>query len=146
MTRLFTVLLTAIFLSSCAGSSTVTVGGRPVSIPKKAADEHEKLIENVGIYDDPKLNTYVNEIAQRLVANSSLAGDEFTFTLLDSPDINAFALPGGMIYINRGLLATSTLKQNSQALLHTRLPILQSGTTHEDAPNSLRRRPSQFPL
>ena len=30
---------------------------------------------------------------------------EFTFTLLDSPDINAFALPGGLIYINRGLLA-----------------------------------------
>ena len=105
MTRLLTVLLTAIFLVSCAGSSTVTVGGRPVSIPKKAADEHEKLIENVGIYDDPKLNTYVNEIAQRLVANSSLADEEFTFTLLDSPDINAFALPGGMIYINRGLLA-----------------------------------------
>ena len=105
MTRLLTVILATMFLVACAGSSTVTVGGRPVSMPKKAADEHEKLIENVGIYDDPELAAYVNEIADRLVANSSLADEEFTFTLLDSPDINAFALPGGMIYINRGLLA-----------------------------------------
>jgi predicted Zn-dependent protease len=72
---------------------------------KKAADEHQKLIENVGIYDDPELAAYVDEIADRLVANSSLADEEFTFTLLDSPEINAFAQPGGMIYINRGLLA-----------------------------------------
>ena len=55
MTRLLTVILATMFLVACAGSSTVTVGGRPVSMPKKAADEHEKLIENVGIYDDPEL-------------------------------------------------------------------------------------------
>ena len=105
MTRLLTVILATIFLASCAGSSTVTVGGRPVSMPKKTANEHEELLAMVGVYDDPELAAYVNEIADRLVANSSLADEEFTFTLLDSPDINAFALPGGMIYINRGLLA-----------------------------------------
>jgi predicted Zn-dependent protease len=104
MERLLNSLLIVVFLSACAGSSTVTVGGRPVSMPKGAADEHEKLIENVGIYDNPELQTYVEEIGARLVANSSLPDQEFTFTLLDSPDINAFALPGGFIYINRGLL------------------------------------------
>ncbi|MEE4203315.1 MAG: M48 family metalloprotease, partial [Halieaceae bacterium] len=41
----------------------------------------------------------------RLVAHSSMPDSTFTFTVLDSPDINAFALPGGFIYINRGLLA-----------------------------------------
>ena len=103
--RLIATVFITTLLASCAGSSTVTVGGRPVSIPKKAADEHEKLIENVGIYDDPELAAYVNEIGARLVAKSSMPDQEFTFTLLDSPDINAFALPGGLIYINRGLLA-----------------------------------------
>ena len=105
MKRLIAAVFITTLLASCAGSSTVTVGGRPVSMPKKAADEHEKLIENVGIYDDPKLAAYVNEIGARLVAESSMPDQEFTFTLLDSPDINAFALPGGLIYINRGLLA-----------------------------------------
>ena len=105
MKRLIAAVFITTLLASCAGSSTVTVGGRPVSMPKKAADEHEKLIENVGIYDDPELAAYVNEIGARLVAESSMPDQEFTFTLLDSPDINAFALPGGLIYINRGLLA-----------------------------------------
>ena len=105
MKRLIAAVFITTLLASCAGSSTVTVGGRPVSMPKKAADEHEKLIENVGIYDDPELAAYVNEIGARLVGTSSMPDQEFTFTLLDSPDINAFALPGGLIYINRGLLA-----------------------------------------
>ena len=59
MERLLHSLLLVVFLSACASSSTVTVGGRPVSMPKGAADEHEKLIENVGIYDNPELQAYV---------------------------------------------------------------------------------------
>ena len=105
MKRLIAAVCFAALIAGCAGSSTVTVGGRPVSIPSDAAEEHEKLIENVGVYDDPELQAYIDEIGARLVANSSMPNQEFTFTLLDSPDINAFALPGGLIYINRGLLA-----------------------------------------
>ena len=105
MKRLLASLCLTVLIAGCAGSSTVTVGGRPVSIPTDAAEEHEKLIANIGIYDDPELQAYIDEIGARLVANSSMPNQEFTFTLLDSPDINAFALPGGLIYINRGLLA-----------------------------------------
>ena len=105
MKRLLASLCFTALIAGCSGSSTVTVAGRPVSIPKNAAEEHEKLIENIGIYENPKLQAYINEIGARLVANSSMPNREFTFTLLDSPDINAFALPGGLIYINRGLLA-----------------------------------------
>ncbi len=93
-------------LVSCAGSKpSVTVSGKAVRLPSDVAKEHLKLVENIGLYNDPELAAYVNEIGQRLVANSSTPDQPFTFTLLDSPDINAFALPGGMIYINRGLLA-----------------------------------------
>ena len=105
MARLLTLVVLIATLIGCGSTSTVTVGGRAIELPSEAADEHQKLIDNVGIYDDPELTAYVNEIAERLVANSSMPDAEFTFTLLDSPDINAFALPGGMIYINRGLLA-----------------------------------------
>ena len=98
----------AALLHGCAssgGSSTVTVGGRPVSVPTVTAEEHQKLIDSVGIYDDPELAEYINRLGQRLVAHSSMPDATFTFTVLDSPDINAFALPGGFIYVNRGLLA-----------------------------------------
>ncbi len=56
-------------------------------------------------YNDPALRAYVNRVGQRLVASSDDPNSTFTFTVIDSPDINAFAAPGGYIYINRGLLA-----------------------------------------
>ena len=91
--------------STGGSSSTVTVGGRQIEVPEVTVDEHQRLIDTIGIYDDPETAAYINAIGQRLVANSSRPNDSFTFTLLDSPDINAFALPGGFIYVNRGLLA-----------------------------------------
>ena len=103
------LLLVSILVSACSGtggtSSTVTVGGRQVDVPDVTADEHQRLIETIGIYDDPEVAAYVDGIGQLLVANSSMPDATFTFTVLDSPDINAFALPGGFIYVNRGLLA-----------------------------------------
>ena len=107
--RTLVLLLVSILVSACSGtggtSSTVTVGGRQVDVPDVTADEHQRLIETIGSYDDPEVAAYVDGIGQLLVANSSMPDATFTFTVLDSPDINAFALPGGFIYVNRGLLA-----------------------------------------
>ena len=102
----FTLHLALTCLIGCAsGSSTVTVGGKSVEMPKEVAEEHQKLIENIGIYDDPELDAYVRQVGERLLRDAGITRPEFTFTLLDSPDINAFAMPGGFIYVNRGLLA-----------------------------------------
>ena len=104
--RFSLLALAIVWLASCAsGSSTVTVGGKSVEMPKEVAEEHQKLIENIGIYDDPELDAYVRQVGERLLRESGITRPEFTFTLLDSPDINAFAMPGGFIYVNRGLLA-----------------------------------------
>ena len=110
MHRLSTYLSALCFISlvlvGCAsGSSTVTVGGKAVEMPTEVAEEHQKLIDNIGLYDDPELDAYVRQVGERLLAQSGITSPEFTFTLLDSPDINAFAMPGGFIYVNRGLLA-----------------------------------------
>jgi len=110
MHRLSTYLsgfcFTSLVLVGCAsGSSTVTVGGKSVEMPTEVAEEHQKLIDNIGLYDDPELDAYVRGVGERLLEQSGITSPEFTFTLLDSPDINAFAMPGGFIYVNRGLLA-----------------------------------------
>lgn len=65
---------------------------------------HEKLIEVTPIYRDPVLTTYVEHVGQKLAAASDRPDLEYHFTIIDSQDINAFALPGGYVYINRGLL------------------------------------------
>jgi predicted Zn-dependent protease len=66
---------------------------------------HEQVKQAYGIYNDPRLQTYVNEVGQKLAAQSHRASIPWTFTVLDSPEINAFALPGGYVYITRGIMA-----------------------------------------
>jgi predicted Zn-dependent protease len=76
--------------------------GKEVTIGEEM---HEKMMAEGAAYDDPELQAYVTRIGQRLVDNSDEPDMKFTFTVIDSPDINAFATPGGFIYVNRGLLA-----------------------------------------
>lgn len=58
-----------------------------------------------GLYDNPNLQAYVQRVGESLAANSHRSHLIYRFTVLDSPMVNAFALPGGYIYITRGLLA-----------------------------------------
>lgn len=68
--------------------------------------EHPKILAQFGgVYDDPDKTGYVADIGSRLAATTETPSLSFTFTLLNSPIVNAFALPGGFVYISRGLMA-----------------------------------------
>jgi predicted Zn-dependent protease len=58
-----------------------------------------------GQYDDARLGAYVDSVGQRVARASDLPRLEWHFTVLDDPVVNAFAMPGGYIYITRGILA-----------------------------------------
>ena len=66
---------------------------------------HQQVLQEFGRYDDAKLQAYVNGIGQKLARQSHRANLPWTFTVLDSADINAFALPGGYVYVTRGIMA-----------------------------------------
>lgn len=66
---------------------------------------HQQVLSEHGVVKNPNLQAYVNQVGQRLAAQSHRADLKWTFTALDSPEINAFALPGGYVYVTRGLLA-----------------------------------------
>ncbi len=67
--------------------------------------EHKKIIKQFGgIYEDEQLNNYIKSLGNFLVATSELPNKKFTFTILNTPIVNAFALPGGYIYVTRGLI------------------------------------------
>lgn len=57
-----------------------------------------------GVYNDDQLESYVNSIGQRVASVSDRPKLPYHFTIVDSSVVNAFALPGGYIYITRGLL------------------------------------------
>ena len=110
-----TIFLTIILPLSLSGCTTVNpaTGQRdftPFMSPAKemsiGKDAHPGILsDNGGVYRDERVNQYVNDLGQKLVANSELSDYPFTFTVLDTPLVNAFALPGGYVYVTRGILS-----------------------------------------
>lgn len=101
--------LSLLHLSSCSvnpatGSADVVFSSEASEI-KKGQQAHEKILQSMPLYKDEKLNAYVSALGQKLAAVSDRPDLNYQFFIVDSPQVNAFALPGGFIYINRGLIA-----------------------------------------
>lgn len=73
---------------------------------KLGQQEHAKLVKSFGgVYEDRKLQSYVDSIGRKLAAHSEMPTLPYSFTIANSPIVNAFALPGGPVTVTRGLLA-----------------------------------------
>ncbi|MBV1906539.1 MAG: M48 family metalloprotease [Pseudomonadales bacterium] len=66
---------------------------------------YNEFVEKDQIYQDDKWQTYVQDIGERLLAAKGLSKNSYYFSVLDNPVVNAFALPDGYIFVNRGLIA-----------------------------------------
>jgi len=101
------VIAIAFVLSACAGNPT---GGANFVLMSESAELekgrelHAEMLQQNPIYQDPELQAYVEKVGQKMAAVSHRPELDYVFTIIDSPDINAFALPGGFVYVNRGLL------------------------------------------
>ncbi len=71
----------------------------------EGAKAHQQVLKEYSVYDNKPVQDYVNALGQRLAAQSHRANLQWHFTVLDSPEINAFALPGGYVYVTRGIMA-----------------------------------------
>ena len=78
---------------------------------------HSQVLQQIPPYQDAELQDYVQRIGDSLSTQSHRPNLFYRFTVLDSPDINAFALPGGYIYINRGLMAYLSSEEELAAVL-----------------------------
>jgi len=111
----------ALALTNCAANP---VTGNPNFVMMSEAQEvrtgrqeDPKVRKEYGVYDDPALQAYINEVGQKLARASHRPGLEYHFTVVDSPETNAFALPGGYIYITRGILAFMSSEAELAAVL-----------------------------
>jgi predicted Zn-dependent protease len=73
---------------------------KEIALGKQLAQEVERSSK---LIDDPVVTEYVNRVGQNLVRNSD-ARVPFTIKVIDSDEVNAFALPGGFFYVNSGLI------------------------------------------
>ncbi|MBL94818.1 MAG: Beta-barrel assembly-enhancing protease [Alphaproteobacteria bacterium MarineAlpha3_Bin5] len=106
LSAVLTVILTACSTNPETGKSSFTGFMSPAQEAKIGAQEHPKLLGYFGgRYPEEYLAKYINRIGSRLLAASGNSGMKFQFTILNDPKVNAFALPGGYIYVTRGLIA-----------------------------------------
>lgn len=67
-------------------------------------DGYTAVVQQYGVYADPRVAAYVDSVGQRVAHVSHEPGLAWHFTVLDDPEVNAFAMPGGYIYVTRGIL------------------------------------------
>ena len=99
------VLVAACSTNSATGRSQFT-GLMPASQEASiGAEEHQKILAQYGgEVEDITLKNYVKTVGHKIVPHTERPDVDYTFTLLDSPVVNAFALPGGYVYVTRGIL------------------------------------------
>ncbi len=80
--------------------------------------EHARIISSFGgVYRNRKIEIMVAQIAGKLLRAANIGNSSYNVTLLDSPEVNAFALPGGYIYVTRGVLALANDQSELAAVL-----------------------------
>lgn len=95
------------FMVALCFSALLVVGTNAAaesSEEKTGRELYEQILQQMPIYQDEKLVNYVKAVGQKVVAVSDTRGLNFTFTVIDDATINAFALPGGYIFVHRGLI------------------------------------------
>lgn len=108
-----------------------------------AGEEAAREIEaEMGIYDSPALTAYVSEVGRRLVAYAPLRPFTYTFQVVDQMIPNAFSLPGGHVYVSRGLIALASTEDELAGVLGHE--IIHAAERHAAAQQELARRTSPF--
>lgn len=113
MSRLRALSITAAVAAALVGCQAAPGTGRQSfnilsaqDESQMGASEHPQVLKAFGgAYDDPKIGAYVAELGAHLVRVSETPDAKFTFTVLNSDIVNAMALPGGYVYVTRGLVA-----------------------------------------
>lgn len=82
------------------------------------AQEHQNALKQFGgLYPDQNVQNYVSSVGNKLVPYTERQDVQYKFFVLDSPDVNAFAIPGGYVYVTRGLLSLVNSEAELAAVL-----------------------------
>jgi predicted Zn-dependent protease len=125
MTGKLTLLILSLVICFCAGCAVNPITGeeelmfisknQDIEIGRKYAPEIEKQLG--GKIDNPDLQNYIDSIGQRIARISHRPNWEYHFTAVEHKMVNAFALPGGHIFVTKGMLEKLTTEAQLAALL-----------------------------
>ena len=111
---------------------------------QQGASAHEQIVAQYGgVYDHPQVGPYVARITARMAAASNMPNEEFRVTVLNSPVVNAFALPGGYVYVTRGLVSLANSEAELASVIGQETSALVEDYV-EEASKCLRGEPSKY--
>lgn len=114
LARLAAVVTAAALALGCASASIPPPDSRAEQdVVEQGRQADRQIRKQFGVYEHESLDEYVRRIGDRLAAESDWTSLPWTFRVLDSPTVNAFAVPGGYVYVTRGILS----HMNSEAEL-----------------------------
>lgn len=109
------LLIRCLFISttlvSLACSRNPVTGKRQIILMSKDQEialgqqSHPSIVSTMGLYDDKQLQAFINEKGKAMAAISHRPDLPYQFYIVDSPVVNAFAVPGGYVYFTRGIMA-----------------------------------------
>ena len=120
-------------LSAPAAGSDLPDMGSPAAAVLTQTDEYrlgamvaKELRDQNAIVEDPEINEYINTVGMRLASQSTEGGRGFQYFVIRDPQINAFAVPGGFVFINAGtVLASSTESELAGVMAHETAHVTQ---------------------
>lgn len=120
--RAATRLLVAVLLAAACSFNPATGRLQLTTVTESeeialGKENDAQVVEALGLYDDERLSTVVGEVGAKLATQSERPELPWTFRVLDDPTVNAFALPGGFVYVTRGLLVHLRSKDELAAVL-----------------------------
>lgn len=109
----------SLLVAGCLLASAGTAHGFPREDRIIGEREHPRLVTAFGgVYrGDPDLHAYIGELGTLIARQSEYGDQRWTFTVLDTPTVNGFALPGGYVYLTRGLVALARNESDLAAVL-----------------------------
>jgi predicted Zn-dependent protease len=111
MKRIFAPLALALSLTACGVSQQQEV--------QMGQEYSQQINAQLPIVSDPEANRYINVLGDQIASKTSRADLDWHFYIVDSKEVNAFAVPGGYVYVNRGLIErTSNMDELAGVLGH----------------------------
>jgi predicted Zn-dependent protease len=80
-------------------------------------EQAAQVSQQLPMLNDPQINAYVNSLGQQIASHTSRADLQWSFAVVNTDDVNAFALPGGFVYVNRGVLEQASNESELGAVL-----------------------------
>jgi predicted Zn-dependent protease len=100
--------LAAAALLSAGGCATFGAPAMSLQEERRLGQEAQAEVEqSMEISRDPVVVNYIRQVGERLVRANDLTQFDYTFDVIESPQVNAFAIPGGHLYVNTGLVCTA---------------------------------------